>query len=265
LTDSLSERAYFLDSFAKFRVALEVARKVSKWVGKRFVGPDLAHASFILFKVVLVADSIRKIAEQEVPMTRHQLDHFSIASLTRDLMEATIMLSYLTEPGISESTARLRRIVLNLHDCTTRHRMFKAWRNTPGMNARHNLKGFKADIDEQRAELQGHSEFQSLDPEVQTKLLSGTQLYVGGLRGAVRSMGWEKGDFDGAYAYLSAYTHTAPVAFYRMEDKDPSSEEPSSFQYGLAALALEWATACIDKSVDRARVRFPDPPTIMAQ
>jgi hypothetical protein len=53
------------------------------------------------------------------------LDHWSAAALARNMIEATVMFSYLSESGVSEDEWGLRKLVLWNHDATTRYRMFK--------------------------------------------------------------------------------------------------------------------------------------------
>ncbi len=59
-------------------------------------------------------------------------------------------------------------------------------------------------------------------------------------------------------AYLSAHTYSAPVSFMRTDDHGIDFEEPSNFQYGLAAYGLDIAANSIASSSKRMLEVFPD-------
>jgi hypothetical protein len=167
------------------------------------------------------------------------------------MVETSLMLFYVSEANLTEEEWNLRKRVLDIHDCVTRYRMFKSWKQ------KEQASGFRRALEELRQELHQHEKFQRLDQKKRDDLLSGKILYLDGLRSVVRSAEWDVDMFDATYAYLSSHTHSAPVSYYRVEEQGIYFDEPSDHQYVVAALCLSVADETLGSACKRILDLFP--------
>ncbi len=240
----------FAEVTEAFRKKVSEAKALSISVGVRHGTLEQGYGSAIFLKIIMVSESILKITDAREP-TRFQLDHFSIGSMARDLVEAMIMLGYLTDGAVVDDVKRMRRTVLNLHDCTARYKMFKAWKD------QEQKRGFRNVMMDLRRELTANPAFRRLPEERRKELMSGKVMYLEGMRSIVRNLDWDGDYFDGLYTYLSTYTHTSPMSYYRYNEHGVNTEAPSDFQLAFASTALGAATLAVDTAIDRVRALFP--------
>lgn len=168
------------------------------------------------------------------------LDHFSVASVARTAIEAQLMMLYVSDPTISADVWELRRQVFHLHDTIHRIRMFKPT-STPdggGAEVAQMLFDLRFHMERQRSEVAALPEFQKLTEAQKERILSGQDFYVGGLRAAVKSVGWEVTEFEFYSTYLSAYIHSSPVSFFRADAHGIDFANVSEFQYALCGTAF---------------------------
>jgi hypothetical protein len=249
-----TELKYFEMSRSSFETALMRASIISVLIGKRRVDTRFAWATWVFTRLCVAGVGLSTLANFKQRTTQfklYTLDHNTIAALARNIIEATLMMHYLTEEGISVREWDLRRTVLYLHDATTRYRMFKDTK-------KEDAAGFKLQIAKLRREISEHERFAALSPEDQKKLLSGQTLFVEGLRSVARKGGWNIKEFDFVYAYLSSHIHSAPVSFIRTETHGIDFVEPSDHQFGLSAFGLEQATNSLAAASTRILEIFPD-------
>ncbi len=85
--------------------------------------------SYVFTRMCIGAETIEHLLERGLGRkTPFTLDHFSIAVLCRNIIEAGIMVCYLLEDNVSEQQWELRRKILDLHDVLVRLRLFKGLR-----------------------------------------------------------------------------------------------------------------------------------------
>ncbi len=166
-------------------------------------------------------------------------DHSGIMAISRMVMEAMTVYFYLIQ-GVSPAEWECRRLTLRLHDTTARIKLLRAWKD----------KSCYRDLIDGRASLvarlQQNSFFLGLSPEQQKKLLSGEQIFVGGmLAAATRAVGWRKDTFLALYNYLSTHTHSAPMSFMRMRRHKIDYADPSGAQFDMARLAISVTQFCL--------------------
>lgn len=178
------------------------------------------------------------------------LDHWSAAALARNMIEATVMFSYLSESGVSEDEWGLRKLVLWNHDATTRYKMFK------GLKQHDQANQFKEQINDFRSKIGQHPIFSQLDHDRREKINAGTEVYLRGLRSVVRNMKWDLGAFNSIYAYLSSHSHSSPVSFLRLGEHGVDFKLPTDQQFGLSAQSLEWAGHCLSHATSEMKRLF---------
>lgn len=196
-------------------------------------------------KVMAHVLSIKMIADKSIETDDASfLDHYSLATLSRTVIDSSIMVHYLSEPKLNALEWEIRRNVIYLHDANNRKRFLRyAMKlvNFPPDEVSENLK----EDDKQKiigiikncgAEL-GYSS------DKVNRLLSGQHVFIDGLRGAVREADLDLGQFEFSYTYLSNHVHSHPVSYIRAKQMALSFLKPSEFQYVLSGFCLE--TVCM--------------------
>lgn len=173
------------------------------------------------------------------------LDHFSIATLTRTVVDASIMTLYLSEPSLSEAEWDLRRQVLFLHDASNRKRFLKAMHKHAGKTlSAEDLDAHRQNKDEVLAMIAQRGKELGLDENRIDELSKGQLVFMEGVRGAVREAGLDTNEFDFVHVYLSNHVHSHPVSMLRQENI--SLEAPTDFQMSFCGFCLEAATVYIE-------------------
>ncbi|HLX14661.1 MAG TPA: DUF5677 domain-containing protein [Bradyrhizobium sp.] len=220
---------------SRFDTCVEFAISVSKLAAGRTQNLPRLMASYVFTRACVCADTIRYALRREIEKSKDvTLDHYSISVLARNLIEASLMFHYLMEDGVSDDEWSLRGKLFYLHDATLKLRLFKT------INAAESYKAFKQDVTELRETIRKSRAFAKLDAKHQERILSGQELYIGGLRSTVKLAGLSAKYFDGMYARLSAEVHISPTSFFET-DKRLSFATPADYQYYMAALALAHA------------------------
>lgn len=209
----------------------------------------------MFFRMIHSAESMILICERRVTFGQtvefFPLDYYTVASIARSMLDASIMLAYVTERVTAEEFD-VRRRVIELHASITRYKMFKNW------GEKNLAEQWDRDVNEQRRLLEAKPFFNGLDGGRRQRILAGMDCYIHGLRGAVRQLGWDKKQFDAAYAYLSAHTHSAPVSFIKTTEHGISSNYPSPAQFAVALISLDYAIWALSTAGARILQLFPD-------
>jgi hypothetical protein len=255
------ERDYFFESQKEFEEKFNFVPKILNHVYELNVEPRRTWANLLFFRLALMGNSLLslcgpELSEDQRSASYPMLDHSSIAALARNLLESLVMFLYITEPTVSEEEWLLRRAVLELHDCTNRYRVLKDLGDGDSDEA----KEFRSKIDPLKSTISSHPDFQSLDPDRKKKLLTGQQLYVGGIGAAARAAGLDGDLFNGMYANLSLHMHCAPASFYRSIDNpsEPMLATPSEYVYGVSAGALAYVTQPLGLACERMFQLYPE-------
>lgn len=200
-------------------------------------------ASMVHGKMCAHARSIGAIAQS--PM----FDHSAIVGLARMIVEGLTMYAYLKQP-VSEPVWALRETVLKLHDTAARITLLRAYRE----------KADYQDLREGRAELirelESNPAFGDLPEEHRGPLLTGSAIFVGGMRRAAKAAGWNEDRFTAMYGYLSAHVHGAPMSYFRTREHVVDYYLPSEAQKAIAATAVTIATACLQRASLRQIAEF---------
>jgi hypothetical protein len=189
-------------------------------------------ASIIHTKMCINAVSAERLCEAKF------FDHSAIMALCRMIMEAMTLYCYLQET-VESAEWECRDLVLRLHDVTARIKLMRAFAKP---------EQYKDLLDGRialRTALEGNAFFKTLSEERRTRLLSGDQIYVGGMNAAAVRAGWRQKTFLALYNYLSAHTHSAPMSFSRFKAHNINYTNPSEAQMGMVGMALNVAEFCL--------------------
>ena len=231
-------REEFLEAHKSFAEKHKFVIEIFALVNRRNEAERRSWANRLFFRLGMVSTSILVLCKSELENTDPGdfsiLDHTSIAALGRTLLEAWLMFMYLSDPTTSEEEWALRRAILELHDSLARYKAMKH------MGDKKEAQDFKPQINQLKTIISSDPLFKSLDSKQQDTILAGTQLYINGLRGAVRATGWEPNQFNWVYNILSSHSHSAPLSFYREEGNpyEPVVGIVPSYQYLISGMAL---------------------------
>ncbi len=239
----------FLEAHKRFADKHKLVIEIFALVSRKNDTERRSWANRLFFRLGMVSTSILKLCEPELENTEEfsALDHTSNAALGRTLLEAWIMFMYLSDPAISEEEWGLRRAILELHDSIARYR----WMKDTG--DQQEAQGFKPQIELLKNIISSEPTFRGLDRENQDKILAGKQLYIKGLRGAVRATGWDADQFYAIYNILSSHSHSAPLSFYRDEGNpyEPVIGIVPSYVYLISELALDHCVVPLGLACER--------------
>jgi hypothetical protein len=259
MLNSLGIEDYFLKSHSEFEAKLEFVSQIFKFVGRQNDQPRRIWANTLFFRLLMVGNSVLILCNEE---RRHKslggqsdmsvLDHSSIATLARNLLEASVMFAYVSDHAISENEWLLRREVLELHKATTDYLVSKNLGDIDAAECKEKMTSLKNAI-------ASDGLFKSLKPtELQEQILRGQQQYIHGLRGAVKEAGWDVDEFNGIWAMLSSFAHSSPISFPVGNSKDPLVGVAPELQYQLVGLALQYVTGWLGLACERMFCIFPE-------
>jgi hypothetical protein len=248
-------QAMFEREKRRFSASTERAKVVSKAGAGRQGDMPTVMSSYVFTRLCVGAETLRYLLERTIGNSSDlTLDHYSISVLARNVVEGALMFFYLSEDGVTDDEWALRGRVLDLHDAVLKLRLFKS------INATAEYEAFKQDTDWLRGQMRQLPAFQKLELQRQEKLLSGQELYVGGLRSTLRLAGFTSEYFDGMYAYLSQHVHISSSSFYRTDNRLRFAS-PSSYQFYFSAYAVAHARMFLV----RAAVRLASVPIVNAK
>jgi hypothetical protein len=197
-------------------------------------------AALHLARVIVNCGSMLRIIDAGIKFApgSQLLDHFSVASIARTAIEAQIMMLYVSDPKIGFEEWEMRRQVFHLHDTVHRIRMFKPTAARDDAATQKTLEALRIGREELLGDLGRDAYFRALTDDQKKRILAGQDFYVGGIRAAVRSIGWDVAEYEFYSTYLSAYIHSSPVSFFRADQHGVDFATVSDFQYGLCGTAL---------------------------
>lgn len=263
-----SPRGYFLKAHEQFEEKHEFTARIFKEVGAKKDDQRRFWANLLFHRFSLIGLSLLHLCLPEVRDRKRKsekdvcfLDHTSICAVGRTFVEAGIMHLYISELSVSQEEWLFRRSILELADWTSRYRMtndLKRFSHDDGDMK--DAKQYKERMEEIRSFLRADPIFQSLNVERQNKVLSGQELYLHGLRAAVREAGLNVHEFNIMHALLSSHAHSAPISFYRsvVDPNEPVYGLVSDYQYNISGNALTYATAITELACERMFCLYPE-------
>jgi hypothetical protein len=235
-------RQYFEEQKSAFEAQMKAALPLSASSAGRYLDLRAGWATWIFARQIATGHSIIRLLTPVKMREGETLDHPSIVSLSRNIIESHILISYITEEGISDDQWMLRKYLFDLHDCTSRVRLFK------GLKAEKQYKEAKETRKSLQDRLSKDKGFASFEKPKKERLLSGTSFYVDGIRKAAEKAGWAPELFDAIYGYLSSQSHSSPMGFYKMDDRKIDYKSVAPYQTMLIGISLEQASQALECS-----------------
>lgn len=214
------------------------------------------RALFVFAKLIAHCLSVTAIIEkyQAAPRGEALLDHFSVATLGRAIIDASLMTKYISEPSLTADEWDLRRQILFLHDLTTRKRFLTALELAGQPRDTGFFEGYAAAKERLKAKIEDLAAKLGHAPEQANQLSDGQKVFVGGSRGAAREAGWDVQEFEFHQSYLSNWVHSYPVSFMRADEQGISFSDPSNYQFWLCQMVLETSADYLDDVNARMRL-----------
>ncbi len=227
-------------------------------LGKEHTGRQM-RALHVFSKMISHNMSITTLVNTAIyaPKDASALDHFSVAALGRIVIDACIMALYISEPSLTLHQWNLRRHVLYLHDHTNRKRFLDAMAKHENIIDSNHLEGYPEMKESLRLSIAKYGIVLGLTPDKIDKLQKG-EVFVDGVRGAVREAGLNVQAYEAHSSYFSAYIHAHPVSFMRAEEHGLSFSEPSAYQKYLCDYVMQTIAVYTQSVVDRFAIFVGD-------
>lgn len=243
-------------SIASFDEAAIEAVRVSRAAMGRQAGSRGFWASVLFTRLCNSTVSLLVMTPKSRLSEDRRIDHWdfsAIASLIRNLLECYLAFFYLVVDPKNDGEYRFRLCLMQLHDCTSRIRMFRDF--DPNY---HELPDFKAQTDELRQRLSGLDQFSALPAKRQKQLLDGKRFLHVSQDELITRMNEDVAEFRGNYRFLSAHVHSLPLSFYRMADQDRGRGLENSVEKSYIAAYITFAEKFIRRATAEMIVLFPN-------
>ncbi len=196
------------------------------------------------------------------PWADKLMEHWDYASLTgiaRSLMELRLTFYYLCVDDVPEAEWQCRWQLFNLHDCTSRLRLFKAQAAMSDEDQSDEIGQFEATAEELRQDLAANVYFGGLPEKQRKALLKGEKAYLLALEEIANASGFGREKYRFFNVLLSSHVHSLPMSFYRIGDRGRGLPSPVEEGYTTMMLSLAAAllTAARDEFLEVFKGRYP--------
>ncbi|MCK7631387.1 DUF5677 domain-containing protein [Shewanella sp. JNE10-2] len=178
-------------------------------------------------------------------------DYASTAGITRTMLELRIAFYYLCTEDCDEKEWDCRWNIFNLHDCTSRIRMFTQIENND------EVEKLSQAADEIRDRIRANPFFETLPKQKQKKALNGQSAYLFPLEDIAEKAGIEKALFRWLYVLLSSHVHALPMSFFRIGE-ERGRGLPTPVEEGYTSICLSLASTFLVKTRDEVHSLFRD-------
>jgi hypothetical protein len=143
--------------------------------------------------------------------------------------------------------------IFNLHDCTSRIRLFEELSSQAP-----DIAAFNAQASELRDRLTSNLHFKSLPEKDRRKYLHGGHAYLHSLEEIATRAGIDVHTFRSLYKLLSSHVHGLPLSFYRMGEQERGRGVQSDVEEGYTQLCLSFAVTLLVAARDEMEGLFKD-------
>ena len=231
-----------------FKAKVDEAKHLSSSVGRYVVDTRLGWSTWIATRAVVIATNIEKLlcTKNDGPPLS-SLDYGCVGSLCRDLLEAQLMLFYVSEP-VPDDTWKMRELVINLHDCQARELLFRHLGDAAGAD---NFAKVGRDLKKTLASEPG---FLKMSAHYRTKLIKGEMFRAAKAEDLSAAAGWDLGAYRTMVQLWSANIHCQPLSWLRMGDHEGGRGVDNERDKFYVAMSLENATQILESVIARLHV-----------
>jgi hypothetical protein len=248
LSEDYSESLNLLDNVV--RECITVSRQ---YAGIASPTPKHFYASLLFTSLISRGISLSILAPHS-PWAQKLIEHWDYASaavITRTMIELRCAFHYLCIDNCTEEEWQCRWVLLNLHDCVSRKRLFEARGDHPKEAPQ-----FELQAEELRNQLKSNSHFSQLSN--QKKLLNGQTAYLIPIEGMAENAGIDKNTYRFLHIMFSSHVHGLPMSYFRMGEQERGRGLPSPVEEGYTSMCLTLAASLLAGTRDEAHTLFRD-------
>lgn len=190
-------------------------------------------------------------AEKEI----EHWDYSSATGIARTILELRLTFYYLCIDACTEDEWNCRWNLLNLHDCTSRIRLFQAM-----PSGGKQVSPLTESAEELKDRLRSNPFFCGFAEGQQRKLLNGQTAYLMSLEDIAERAGLAKENFRWLYVLFSSHVHAYPMSFYRIGDEHGERGRglPSPTEEGYTGMCISLVVSLLVSVRDEMTVLFAD-------
>lgn len=242
----------------RLRMLDEIVRECI-FVSRSYAGipaPTSRHfyASVLFTLTITKCVSLLTLAPH-TPWADKKIEHWDYSSMTgiaRTIIELRVAFYYLCVDQCSEDEWQFRWNLFNLHDCTSRIRMFEALEDPIQVEALREV------AEELRSRLLANPFLLTIDKKQHKRLLHGQTAYLLPMEVIAQRSGIDLRTFRSLYVLFSSHVHALPMSFYRIghagDDRGRGLPSPSEENY--SALCLSTAATLLIATRDNVHDLF---------
>jgi hypothetical protein len=179
-------------------------------------------------------------------------DYASAAMIVRSMIEMRGAFHYLCIDKCSDEEWQCRWNLLNLHDCTSRIRLFSEMQSQDAEQ----LVGFNAQAKELQERLRQNEHFKKLPH--QQHLLNGHKAYIYSIEDILEKAGLEKRTYRYLNILFSSAVHGLPMSYYRMGEQERGRGLASPVEQGYTSICHSLAATLLAGTRDDVQDLFRD-------
>jgi hypothetical protein len=210
----------------------------------------------VLFMAMITRGVSLAIAAPHTPWATKRVEHWDYSTATgivRTMLELRFAFHYLCVDPCSDEEWNCRWNVFNLHDCTTRRKLFEARETDPDQ-----VRGFEQQAEELRERLRSNSHFVALPKKQRDKFLKGQTAYLFALEDIGEKAGVERSLFRWLFILFSSHVHGLPMSYYRIGTGEDERGRglPSTIEENYTCLCLSFAGQLLVYTHDEMETLF---------
>ncbi|WP_288656593.1 hypothetical protein [Pantoea sp. UBA6567] len=252
--DPVSKEDYHL-ALRELDIAVCEAKAVSNAIGTRQADkPNHAWSTYIFLRICINAG----IMIANVPGSRwvkkdYELwDFSSVAPQARAIMEARLLLFYISKENKSDDEWRVKLNTMHMNDCMKRIDMFSAGDNTKILDF------YLEQKQEIESVLMSSDYFQTLDNGTRKRILAGKIMTIQSRDELIQEIGDDPDSFRKLFDFLSHYTHILPMSYYKAEANGRGTGCFNIYDHAYIYMAMILVKDCLVFCTDIICEMFPD-------
>jgi hypothetical protein len=184
-------------------------------------------------------------------------DYGGMTGLLRTVMELRLTFYHLCIEEIDEVEWDLRWNLFNIHDCSSRLRLFSAMDDMQGTNTATDQESLRESKKELEGRLLANSAFHLLPAGTQKKALKGEVSHHLPLEEIAEKAKVGRDRYRFFNKLLSSHVHALPMSFYRLGDEGGRGRGlPSKVEQGYSTICLSFASVLMTSARDEMRDLF---------
>jgi hypothetical protein len=216
------DKTEYIKNLRIFESTLDFAIEVSDKTSGIFVPPRIVEANQLFTRLTVTSVSIIHLLPYNkiFPSNWRFWDFFSIATLTRNLIDNYLMFYYVGVEKLSDEEIDFRLKVLTFHLNNEKYKLFSELKVDKTV-----LQDFEKNLPKAKDDLKGHSFFNSLSKEQAGKILTGkAAMYLSHKEISTRVQ-FNNEEFMSLYRLFSNHLHSTPFACSTMSNERGRGEE----------------------------------------